>query len=99
MTEQQLQKKILNYLNSLPDCWVVKTVTTNKNGTPDILACYKGYFIALEVKRPGRLSEVSKIQQYQIDTIKKCGGVAAAVDSVEKAQKIMFTFSNTCSNL
>ncbi len=38
MAESDIQSSILNYLKYL-GAWTVKTVTTNKGGTPDILAC------------------------------------------------------------
>jgi len=88
MTEQALQKKILNYLDSI-GAWTVKTITTNKNGTPDIVAVHEGRFIAIEVKRPGLLSNVSKLQQYQIDRINEAGGLAFAADSLEIVKEII----------
>ena len=88
MSEQALQKKILNYLDSI-GCWTVKVITCNKNGTSDILACYKGRFIAIEVKRPGLLRNVSKLQQYQIDRINGAGGIAFAADSLETVKEII----------
>ena len=88
MTEQALQKKILNYLESI-GAWTVKTITTNKNGTPDILAVHEGRFIAIEVKRPGLLRNVSKLQQFQIDKINGAGGIAFAADSLETVKEII----------
>ena len=88
MTEQALQKKILNYLDDI-GAWTVKTITTNKNGTPDILAVHEGRFIAIEVKRPGLLRNVSKLQQYQIDRINAAGGLAFAADSLETVKEII----------
>ena len=88
MSEQALQKKILNYLDDI-GAWTVKTITTNKNGTPDILAVHEGRFIAIEVKRPGSLRNVSKLQQYQIDRINGAGGIAFAADSLETVKEII----------
>ena len=88
MSEQALQKKILNYLDDI-GAWTVKTITTNKNGTPDILAVHEGRFIAIEVKRPGSLRNVSKLQQYQINRINEAGGLAFAADSLETVKEII----------
>jgi len=88
VTEQALQKQILNYLDSI-GAWTVKTITTNKNGTPDILAVHEGRFIAIEVKRPGSLRNVSKLQQYQINRINEAGGLAFAADSLETVKEII----------
>ena len=94
LSEQALQKKILTYLDSM-GCWTVKTISCNKNGVCDILCCYRGRFVAFEVKRQGKLREVSKIQQYQINKINEAGGSAHAVDSLEKVVTIVETLSNT----
>lgn len=87
MTEQQLQKKIITYLESL-GAWTVKTITTNKRGTPDILACLDGRFIAIEVKAKGKLNTVSKIQEHQLNTITDKGGIAFAADSIKTVEDI-----------
>ena len=82
MTEQQLQAKIIKYLES-KGAFVVKTVTTNKTGCPDILCCYKGIFVAIEVKAPGKIKNVTALQQAQLEKIREAGGVAVATDSLE----------------
>jgi len=88
-SEAYIQKKILDYLDSL-GYWTVKTITVNRNGCPDILACSpEGRFIAIEVKRPGLLRNVSKLQQYQIDMINGAGGIAFAADSLETVKEII----------
>ena len=86
MTEQQLQKKIITYLENL-GAWTVKTIQTNKRGTPDVIACLDGKFIAIEVKAVGKLSTLTAIQQYQIDQIIAAGGTAFAADSLEMVNK------------
>lgn len=87
-SEQAIQKKIINYLESL-GAWTVKTIQTNKRGTPDVLACLNGRFIAIEVKKEGKLSTVTPIQQHQLSQIQLAGGIAFAADSVEKVKTIL----------
>lgn len=82
MKEQQLQSKIIKYLEGL-GCYVIKTISTNKRGCPDLLFCKDGKFNAIEVKAPGKLNQVSEIQQFHIDLINKTGGTAIAADSLE----------------
>jgi len=91
MREQDVQRKIIKYLEDLPDSWVVKTISTNKRGTPDILACVSGRFVAIEVKAEGKLATVSKLQQYQIDRINSSGGLAIAVDNLDDVKKFLLT--------
>lgn len=80
MSEQDIQQNIIAYLSKLPDTWVIKTISTNKRGCPDILASIGGQFYAFEVKTPkGR---VAPIQQGQLDKIKETGGRAFIVRSV-----------------
>jgi Holliday junction resolvase len=88
MKEQDVQKKIINYLESL-GAWTVKTISTNKRGTPDVLACLNGRFIAIEVKAKGKMSTLTPIQKYQLDLIEKSGGIAIAADSLEKVKEIL----------
>lgn len=88
MKEQAVQKKIIKYLESL-GAWTCKTITTNKRGTPDVLACLDGRFIAIEVKAPGKMSTVSELQQFQLDKIAATGGIAIAADNLEKVKEII----------
>lgn len=85
MTEQQIQKKIVNYLEG-QGCYVVKVISATKAGVPDILGCYKGMFFGIEVKTPKTRHNVSKLQEYNLNKIHAAGGfsiVAADVDTVK----------------
>ena len=87
MLEQNVQKKILSYLNSLDNCWCCKVISTSRNGTPDIIGVLEGRLFGLEVKRPG--NKASKIQEYQIAQIQKAGGIAAVVYSVDDVKNLL----------
>lgn len=85
MTEQQIQKKIINLLESEYDAYVVKVISASKSGVPDVLACIEGKFVGIEVKKPSTKDNVSKLQEYNLDKITKSGGfsmVAWDVDMV-----------------
>ena len=82
MTEQQIQKQILTYLEKQPNSYFFKTITTNKSGIPDIIGHINGKFIAIEVKKPNALHTVTPIQQHNIDTINTTGGLAIVATSV-----------------
>jgi len=86
MAESDIQSSILNYLKFL-GAWTVKTVTTNKGGTPDILACLHGKFIAIEVKDTGK--KARPLQAAQIRRIIKAGGIAFTTDNVDEAKRIL----------
>ncbi len=87
MRESAIQKKILGYLNSLEECWNVKTIATNKPGTPDILCCYQGQFIAIEVK--AKDGKVSALQKFQIKQLKKAGAITIIAYSLQDIKDIL----------
>ena len=61
-------------------------------GIPDIICCYKGRFLGLEVKQPsGRLTE---LQKRTIDKINTAGGIALRVDSLVDVKKVIYTLDN-----
>ena len=65
MTEQRIQKKIVDYLLT-QGCYIVKVISASKAGVPDILGCYEGVFFAIEVKTPQTKKNVSKLQDYNL---------------------------------
>ena len=90
MKESAVQKKIIDYLHSI-GAWTVKTIQCNKAGVLDILCCYKGKFVALEVKRDiyAKMNETSELQQRTIKQIIAAGGVAGVVTCVTEVKDIL----------
>ena len=86
MSEAQIQNKIIKYLNSI-GAYTVKTIATNRSGTPDILCCCSGLFIGLEVKTAK--GKTSALQEYHIRDIKKSGGISGAVRSIEDVKRLL----------
>ena len=89
MTEQQIQKKILTMLEKDYDAYVVKVVSANKSGVPDIVACIDGRFIGIEVKRPASRSTVSPLQAYNLDKIEEKGGLSMVAWNVEMVREFL----------
>ncbi len=85
MTEQQIQKKIITYLES-QGCYVVKVISASKAGVPDILGCYEGVFFGIEVKTPNTADNVSKLQEYNLDCIREADGYSLVAWSVEQVE-------------
>lgn len=56
-------------------------------GLPDIIAVYRGVFVAFEVKTP--VGQVSKRQWYVMRAIKRAGGVVAVPRSVADALNVL----------
>lgn len=75
MSEQKIQASIIKYLES-KGAYVVKVVTASKKGVPDIIACYKGQFVGIEVKRPETKTNVSPLQSYNLKKIEEAGGLS-----------------------
>lgn len=86
MKESQIQTKIIKYLNGI-GAYTIKTISTNRNGCPDVICCLNGRFIALEVKTDKGI--VSKLQEHNIKQIKNSGGIAEVVRSVDDVKKIV----------
>jgi hypothetical protein len=75
MTPEGLVKQeVLHGLAGVGAYYFMPVQTGFGKRTVDILACYKGRFIAIECKRPegGRLT---KIQQGVLHTVEACGGI------------------------
>ena len=58
-------------------------------GLPDLIGCYRGYFIAMEVKKPG--GHATDLQAFTIERIKAAGGYATVIHSYEEAQDFLAT--------
>ena len=88
MNEQQLQKKIQNYLKKL-GIYHFKTISSNRAGVPDLIACVppEGIFLGLEVK-VGK-NKASKLQEHHINEIQKAGGKAHVVWSLEEVIELL----------
>lgn len=90
MSEKAFENKIKAYLKSI-GAYFIKTHGDrfSRVGTPDIIACVNGHFVAVEVKAEnGRPSE---LQLHHIEEIKRAGGYATILypKDFEKFKKEM----------
>jgi len=88
MKEQDIQRKIIKYLEA-NGAYVVKVVSATKSGVPDILACIKGQFVAIEVKTPKTINNVSRLQKYNLATIEAAGGKTIIAKSLEDVKGLI----------
>lgn len=80
-------KKVLASLGSDIFFWKEHGGPYGTSGVPDIICCYKGHFLGLEVKLPtGRLTE---LQKWAIRKINEAGGIACRVESVEDVKRVI----------
>ena len=72
-SEKAFENKIKAYLKSI-GAYFIKTHGDrfSRVGTPDILACVNGHFVAIEVKAEN--GKPSELQLYHIEQIRKAGG-------------------------
>jgi Holliday junction resolvase len=64
----------------------------SKAGTPDILACINGRFVAIEVKRESG-GKVSALQKANIKMIQKAGGIAFVASSLKETKQHLNKFN------
>lgn len=85
--ETRIQNSIIKYLKKRKA--LVWRISDNylMAGFPDLLVCYRGKFIALEVKTDE--GSPSKQQEMIIDYINQAEGVARIVRSVQDTRKIL----------
>ena len=86
LKESDIVRAILKYLKTVPDCfcWKEHVGMYGTAGIPDIICCYRGKFVAFEVKT--KIGKTTALQDSVINKIQKCGGKAAVVRSVENVK-------------
>jgi hypothetical protein len=53
-------------------------------GIPDFICCWKGQFLAIETKAPGKRAQTTPNQERRIEEIKVHGGWAIVVDDAKQ---------------
>ena len=81
--EQDIQTKIMEYITSIGGLPIKfnNIGIYAKAGVSDILACIKGRFVAIEVKKTG--NKPSKLQENFIDGVNSIGGLAFWADNLK----------------
>lgn len=83
--EASVVKSIVAFLDRR-GAWVRKPAKTEA-GDPDLFVCYRGQFVAIEVKRPG--GRTRKIQRWTLEQISKAGGHALVAESVDDVRQAL----------
>lgn len=89
MAEKDIVARILRYLKTEPDCfaWKEHGGIYGTAGIPDIICCFRGHFVAFEVKT--EKGKLTKLQETTIQRIKDAKGKAYKVTSVEEVKEIL----------
>jgi len=73
--ETKFKEKVQKDLSNLEECWFVKICQTSVRGIPDFLICYKGFFVALELKMDIKKAR-NRLQDWTLQCISDCGGIS-----------------------
>ena len=92
MLESKIQRDIISYLKRRKVFHLRFQAQTNINGIPDIICCYKGLFIGLELKQ--EKGKATELQKKKLEAINNAGGIGLVVRSVEEVDKLLNELDN-----
>lgn len=81
MSERAIVDSIRRLLKTR-GAWFIKTTGVAVAGVPDLLCCYRGFFLAIEVKQPGKRPR--PLQQHQLNQITAAHGLALCATSADQ---------------
>lgn len=94
--ETRLTNKILKELRAKGGWWMkVHGSASQQQGVPDIIGCYRGLFVAMEVKLPASSSTLSVYQRHTLSRLRQAQASAYVVRSSEAALKILGSIDST----
>lgn len=94
-TETKLQQKCQRIIRNYGGyCFKNNGNMFTEAGRPDLVACVKGKFIAIELKKEGKLNEVSEAQKIVGKKIKDAGGIWLATDDADVVEALMMRLTN-----
>lgn len=105
--ETQLVKRMTKAITARTNVWMMKTHGDGyqRVGIPDLLICYRGRFVAIEVKhqKPGEtvdhlLGRVTKRQQIELDDLSAAGAFTAVAWTVEQVEEILDAVDDVIDN-
>jgi hypothetical protein len=89
--EAALRNRIVKSLSAYSGWWIVTHGDQyGTGGIPDIIGCYHGRFVGLEVKLPGKEHTLTARQSHRLGQINAAGGKAAMVTTVQQAMDFVF---------
>ena len=93
MTESDLQKEVIEYLKQNKIYYInIHGGGWTGKGTPDLILCFKGKFIAFELKvNSNTLSKAQQIRKMQIE---RAGGVVYTPQTFKEFKNIMVDIQN-----
>lgn len=77
--ETRLKELVQKDLKKLPNLWFSKIQQVCIRGTPDLLACVNGKFVAIELKRSSK-EKPDALQELSLNRIAEAGGIGLVVN-------------------
>ena len=89
VTEAAVTRSIRAYLATVEGWFGFKVhgAGMSSNGIPDLIGCYRGRFVGLEIKAGRR--PATPLQLHRMCQIRESGGVAEVVRSVEDVDAVL----------
>nr|DAX70216.1 MAG TPA: Nuclease [Caudoviricetes sp.] len=99
MTEKQLENRMKKYLSN-KNIYHFKVHGNGfmRSGIPDLICCVNGHFVAIEIKRPDGKGKVSKLQEIEMDRIKRSDGIAVVMNNYDEFVKFISEIKNGANN-
>lgn len=76
-SETVFRKKVRAVLEKIPNSWWESIQQKTIRGTPDIIGCVNGRFVAIELK--SEKGVLAPLQEYKLNGIIKANGIAFSV--------------------
>ena len=91
MKETRLKELTLSYLKYEVKAYAFKVHGSKfmEPGIPDIVACIKGNFVGIELKRPGAKNEQSDHQKIHESNIRKSEGYYLLADNLQEIKEFV----------
>lgn len=100
MNESAFQTKVLEYLKTKGGHWIKIHASSHQSaGEPDIVGCYKGLFVAFELKNPDGTGRLSKLQEVKINHIKSNAGIAIVASDMRTIQETLRKIDGSYANI
>lgn len=85
--ESTITKKVKDYLETQPDVHFYKASDRYHKGISDIIACVRGRFVAIELKKDGGVT--SPHQSLFIKQVEMAGGIGGVCDTVAQVKMLV----------
>lgn len=89
MKEADLSKKMALLIRTRGG-WARKIAGgPSQAGLSDIMACYRGHFISIETKLPGKERTVTVLQRKTLDAVKAAGGIGVVCTTAQQVGRLL----------